>query len=867
MMQFRKLKICLLFILVSAMQAQPVKRIYLGNDDHTDFMWTANETDYNAAFVKMLDYYLDQIDATKSNPEDFQARFNCDGSYWMQAYQKQRTPKQFERLIAAIKSGHISMPLHPLINCYGGMPTEAAFRGMFYAGQIERKYDLRFSMAGSMENNTIPLGMSSIWAGSGAKYSWYGIGGYGSQLSYDYRADRRNQLYKYTGLDGSGVLMKWYMYDEKKTAPLGGYAETRTAIPAKNPVQEISTMIPRLEVMCDTISANSKYPFNAAAAFGYGHDDLETYLSPEFIQVAKNGTTPSRKVRVAILEDFFKDIEKNYPNLPSETVTYGNEWDLLSASMNETTAKMRRSTEKLRSAEALASIVGINQPNFDNDLEDLKNTAWNSFASYWEHDWTGDSKVAMEQRPAWQIKMQENLTVYTDSLFNRSRKSLGNQLQKSKNPRFYVFNPLGWSRSDVADFEWEGDYPFKVIDLEQNQEVSSQIIMKSGKKYIRLLASNIPSVGYKVFEIKKGTAKKVVNELTVANKTISNKYYQLTLSPSGVITNSIDKLSNREMVKPANGKYFNDLGVEDINHGSPIVLENSGPISVTLKAVSDLPIKHTTRVTLFANSPDIVIENSIDGNFDDVKTWSFSFNLNNPTTQFEELGAVLKARLETNGGHYASQNARYDWQTFNHFADLSEENYGITISNLDCSFFKLGESSIYSLDENASQIHALAGGRIDKKVEDGNYLGFPKQNGEVNFNYNFAITSHQSSFDATAAMKFAMEHQNSFVTGIVEGAKGTLKKTSFSLLSVSNPDIILWSVKPSEEGIENGLITRFWNMKNTAQTATITLKSPITEAWKTTHIETNEMKLSPSVDELKVDFKQNQINTFRVLVE
>ena len=115
------------------------------------------------------------------------------------------------------------------------------------------------------------------------------------------------------------------------------------------------------------------------------------------------------------------------------------------------------------------------------------------------------------------------------------------------------------------------------------------------------------------------------------------------------------------MVKPVKGKYLNDLGVEDINRGNPIVVENYGPISVTKKAVSDLPIKHTTRVTLFANSPDIAIENSIDANFDDVKTWSFSFNLNKPTTQFEELGAVLKARLETNGGHYAFQNPRYDW--------------------------------------------------------------------------------------------------------------------------------------------------------------------------------------------------------------
>lgn len=60
---------------------------------------------------------------------------------------------------------------------------------------------------------------------------------------------------------------------------------------------------------------------------------------------------------------------------------------------------------------------------------------------------------------------------------------------------------------------------------------------------------------------------------------------------------------------------------------------------------------------------------------------------------------------------YSSQNARYDWQTFNHFANMSEADYGVTISNLDCSFFKLGRSSVYTLDENASQTSALAGGQ------------------------------------------------------------------------------------------------------------------------------------------------------------
>jgi alpha-mannosidase len=116
-------------------------------------------------------------------------------------------------------------------------------------------------------------------------------------------------------------------------------------------------------------------------------------------------------------------------------------------------------------------------------------------------------------------------------------------------------------------------------------------------------------------------------------------------------------------------------------------------------------------------------------------------------------------------------------------------------------------------------------------------------------------------------MKISMEHQNSLITGRVIGSKGASKKTAFSLVSVSNPDIILWSVKPSEEGIENGLITRLWNMKNDSETATLKLNNPISEAWKTTHIETNEKKLTPSADELKVDFKQNQIKTFRILVK
>ena len=855
-----------------------IKRLYIANDDHTDYMWTADEATYDTAFVQMLDYHLRQIDSTKTDPADFQARFNCDGSYWLRAYQKYRAPAQFNRLMAAIKSGHISSPLNTVVSTYGAQPTEAVIRGMYYAGSLERTHKLRFRMAQTMENNTIPLGLSSLWAGSGAKYSYKGIGGYGSQMTYEYRDNRRNQLYKYAGLDGAGVLMKWYNYNETSAAPLGGYAECRL-YPKKRPAgvsqtDEIGRVITKLDVLCDTITPHSHYPFNVAGAFGYGWDDLDNYTSNPFINAARRGTTANRKVRVSNEEDFFNDAARSYPNLPSESVSYGNEWDLYCASMNETTAKVRRATEKLRSAEALASLVALKTPAFANRLmrpanRAARDLAWESFGMYWEHNWTADGPVKRPIRANWQNKLQRQITGYVDSLFTASASALGGQLKKATAPRFYVFNPLSWTRSDVADLAYDGSYPVRIVDISTGKEAANQLITKGDKRFLRIYAEAIPSVGYKVFELTTGTPAPLpvaatVTATSVGGRTISTARYRLRLSPSGAVTELFDSLAGRQLVKPINGRYVNDLGAVNINEGEPVMVENAGAVSVTLKAVSPVPVPHTVRVTLYANKPRIEIENSITANFKDVKTWAFSFNLTNPTTHHEELGAILTAKKETRMGHYAAQNARLDWQTFNHFADLSEPNFGITLSNLDCSFFKLGNSTVDSLWEQSSQLSALAGGQVDAKLEDKGLMGIFNQNGETRFGYQFALTTHQADFKPVAAMKFAIEHQNPLVTGLVTGTRATYPERNYSLLTVSDPAVLLWSLKPSEDGIREGVIARCWNMNSKPASPALTLGNVIRRAWQTSHIETNERGLIPANRQLRLRFAPHQLNTYRL---
>jgi alpha-mannosidase len=221
-------------------------------------------------------------------------------------------------------------------------------------------------------------------------------------------------------------------------------------------------------------------------------------------------------------------------------------------------------------------------------------------------------------------------------------------------------------------------------------------------------------------------------------------------------------------------------------------------------------------------------------------------------------GQSLLAKPASKGGHYADSLCRLDWLAINHFADISGNNEGMILSNRDAYFMKPGQSTPDSMDYNTPQINVLAGGQIDRDKG----LGIENQDGDSYFENFFALKPYNDTFDATASMKFSLEHQNPLIAGNVTGSKEGYS-SHFSLLSVSDPNVLLWCVKPSEEGIENGIIARFWNFKNEPVSPVIKLNTSIDRAWQTTHIETNQQELKPVDGSLSVFFNKNQINTFR----
>ncbi|MCX7048824.1 MAG: glycoside hydrolase [Candidatus Sumerlaeota bacterium] len=882
--------------------AQAEKRIYIAPDDHTDYMWSGNEAVYQQAFLEMLDYYLKQADETAGESSAYRSRWNCDGSFWLWVYEKNRTPEQFKRLIERIRDGSISAPMNPLVQALGGAPAEAILRGMYYAGSLERRHGLKFEMANEVENQTLPCGLAALWAGAGARYSWKGICGCASRTPA--AGDREHDIYWWTAPDGSRLLMKWNSLYSKNDS-LGGYAEARDPAAAIRFVESNPAF-------------KRKYPYSVIGIFGKGWDDLKT-LTDEFPRVAKAQTTANRQVIVSNMLDFFRDFEATHgASLPSLCCSFGNEWELLSASLAEVTADIKRSTEKLRAAEALATLVALKRPDFMKGREAERDQAWMSLGLYWEHDWTADGKISRKERAAWQRRQAAAVRKYVDRLHDDAARALAAMIPASAasvGRRFYAFNALSWKRDAVADIPYDGPGGEQVIDLTTKQVVPSQIIARDEKRFLRILARDVPAVGYRVYEILIGndgrifspaatTRDGVIKNSAIHATIVENTAVRVTVSPRGSILSLVDKTrSNREFVRQINGLYANDLGGDD---EGTLKIENAGPVSVTLLAESAAPLSHRTRITLVRDSGRVWIENQITQNFSDVRAWAFGFNIESPDVWHEEVGAVIRARLLADGGHYSPRQARYDWLTLNHYADMSggkrskigradqasrtgqaggTGEAGVTLSNTDCAFMRLGASDVTRLDTATPQISALIGGQVD-----GRNLGIRDQDGDSLFTQRFALETH-GAYDPVAAMRFALEHQNPFVcewlataptNAVSAGSAGDIKpqpnssdaknrtdpmnqadpinqadvknqadaknpanpntakypETSFSLLAISDPNMLLWALKPAEDGTQADVAIRVWNVSHHPTSSTLSSPSaPIARAHRATHLE------------------------------
>jgi alpha-mannosidase len=555
--------------------------------------------------------------------------------------------------------------------------------------------------------------------------------------------------------------------------------------------------------------------------------------------------------------DFFQDFLASYGSqIPTFSGAFGNEWDLYTASMGEVTADFRRHIEKLRTGEAMASVVSLFDPTFMSSRTAARDLAFMAAGLYYEHDWTADGPVSRATRAQFQRNQLANLTGFVDPLVTDATGAIGARIaQPGSSERWFVFNPLSWPRNEAADLPSTTAAPLHVIDVATNAEVPSQVVGSGATRRVRILASSVPAVGYRVYEVRPGAGLTFPAAASVNGATADNGLYAVTLGPSGAITSVLDrKDGNRQLVEA--GGSLNALG----SGAGTVVVEDAGPVSVTLRVVAGGTPSHETRVTLYAGLDRIDVEGTITSNFSNNVSYDYRFDLAGATLRHEEVGMIAKVARAAQGGDYADQNTRTDWLTFGHFADFSTGTRGVTLSNWDSPFFQAGNSTVSTLDGATPRLKACVGMQVD-----GTTYGIASQGGDSRFTNRFALRTH-GAYDAAGAMRFALEHQNPLVAGRVTGnASSALPGNFWQLLELPGTDVVLWALKPAEEGISQGLIARVWNVSEQSRSFSLGLPgSPISSARRVTHLETDLGPAALAGSTLTGSLARQQMATYRL---
>jgi alpha-mannosidase len=816
--------------------------VYLMNSNHTDYNWNATAAQYEAAMLADLDYYLLQIAATAGNPPEEQSRYVPDCWWWLHLYEENRSPAQFQQLLDTIRSGHITIPLNPFVTLYGALPTEAAIRAGYYPGRIAREFNLGFPLAEYRENATMPWGLASIWGGSDVRFSWKGI------CNCVQSAPLRNddELFWWQGPDGKELLVKWYnlIGDNRDW---GGYSEARLNL---NDPARIDLNIARTQARMPGI------PFTGL--FDAGWDDVG-YQTTAFVDSARayNDLSTGNTAIVSNGVDFFEALLSSGAADGLDTLRggWGSDWDMWPASLAERTSRARRAFERLRTAETLAVWAQRHDPDFwppvRAGLEQGLFSAW----KYFEHGWAvAGGGPSLQQMQDDKEEWASDLETAVDQAIGAADTALAMLFSTPGEDRLAVFNPLAFARTDVAEVEVEVPFTYVVTDLATGLEVPAQVVERGGARFLQFLASNVASLGYKVVSYEPGTPASFPPAATVTpgTRTIENTAYRVRLGDRGQIIEAVHKAPSPD-VQLAGAGGLDNFGTGTIQS---VVAENVGPVSATLR-VNLVNPSRTVRVTLFAESDRIDIENTITQNVSGFRSYSFHANLPGAQIRFEEVGAIARPGLVAQGGDYLP-GTRASRMTLNHFVAFAKPDYHLVLSNWDAFAMKLNDSTDSSFDLTGDTVHVVV-------MEQGLGAGTADQGGDSFFRNRFALRGVSGAFDAAEAMRTSLAHQNPLhVVALPRNQDGPLVSPSAGLLTVDAGNVVVTAFKPAEDPWQ-GYVVRLWELGGAPTTVEIDGSAMgILKAWRTTLIETDTEPATVSDGVVQASVDANEIQTIRL---
>ena len=589
----------------------------------------------------------------------------------------------------------------------------------------------------------------------------------------------------------------------------------------------------------------------------------------------KKGFDPNTNVRTIFgnPSDFYDDLSKE--DL-SKLSVWDNELVMTRHGAGGYTSRTpmkrwNRHNELLANASERSSMISDYLGAIEYPKEEIRRT-WERFIWHQFHDDLPGTSLPS----AYTISYNDLIISLNEfsQIMGSSVASIGNAMDTNvKGEPILVYNPLERQREDVVEANVELDKNIRNIKVYDNgKEIPSQIVEKDGNKAKIKFLANMPSLGFKVFDVvesKKGS--KVKTGLKVNKNKIENNSYKVKINKNGDIESIFDKELKKEILSgPSQLQLFEnnstvwpswELMYEDFEKGpvstvsGPAKVEvlEDGPAEVSLKITREHEGSTFEQVISLEAGSD---EKRID--VDNIVDWK-------TTERFLKVSFPMKA---------SNEFAKYDIGTGNiergnnteklyevpaqEWADITNEDNSFGMSILNDSKYGWDKPKDNELRLTLIQTPKGSYGANNQNVQD---------LGENRFTYS--LYPHKGDVNEAKTDTQARRLNQKLQSYNIDKHDGKLGN-EYSFLNIENSNVSINAVKMAER--DDDLIIRVQELSgNDQKNVKINLNADILEAKEVNGYELEDDKHNGEVkvegNSLIFDIGKNAPKTFKIKLE
>lgn len=696
--------------------ASAIKTVYITPLSHYDFGFVEPPDKVRERAARHID---EVIRVAETNPNfKWTIESVWQVNEWLKRQQKPTSvlPKDKEkiaRLMNLIKRGQIT-----LSTSWGSMHTdfmgaEELNRLTYDYAKLERSYGIKSEVALLDDVPGHPTSLPNVLAGSGTKYLVTGANLFIQQAT---TLAPGNVPFYWESPDGSKVLT-WVSQSKR-----GGYTEGLTDFyldpfsldpyTDKTPFDmfnlELAGKKTPLEIMeigvTELLNRYNKagYKYDAVMAM-YAHDFIEPTDVLNLDKAVKMWNLKHKEVqlKIATPPEFFKYIEGKYAAmLPTHRGEWSGLWSEAKTQSPRISALARYAhdhtpaTETLWSAIAMTRRIPYPVGNFT--------SVYDLMLTYDEHSGAGNngwiqlnSREPLEEQNRQYVRYMNAATEEIDGLLRQGLSVMAQPSRydaqlRQKNANTWntlIYNGLSWMRNDVVRLNAprENLRITEIRDQTNNQKIAFDI---DEQGQVIFIASDVPSFGYKIYEITTEAGRNVSTLKSNEDKLdAQNKNFQIKMRSDGNVESIKNLLTNREIVNNNGELPFNDLLRVEGSDASrvsypfaPRITVKKGEQMTQIWVERARSLYPLTVLTIYDNLDRVEIHNELDAekipfaggdnNWNDSYYFAFPFNISKDNLRVKRGGQKW---FDTLPDDYLP-GARTDAVTTQHLIGMTDGN-------------------------------------------------------------------------------------------------------------------------------------------------------------------------------------------------